>query len=120
MKLGKDAEDYVCSYLKKHGAEIVKQNYFCRFGEIDIIAKTIEYIIFVEVKMRGLNPLVSGEEAVSYTKQKKIIKAAEFFLVRFEEKLQPRFDVASVCKNESGKFSVEYYKNAFDAEGTYI
>ena len=48
-KIGKSGEDRTAAFLRKRGFAIIKRNYQCRFGEIDIIAEDREYIIFVEV-----------------------------------------------------------------------
>lgn len=115
-KKGKSGEDRVSSYLRKKGYAVVKRNYQSRFGEIDIIAETDEYIIFVEVKTRSENALVSGEAAVDFFKQKRMIKTAEEFIYKTNCTLQPRFDVAVVTITEKqGKesFSLKYIENAF-------
>ena len=116
-KLGKLGENMVVSFLKKQKCNIVARNYQCRFGEIDIIAETNEYILFVEVKTRTENSLVSGAEAVNHAKQKRIMLTAEHYLLTAESTLQPRFDVAEVTVSisDDGKnhYSLNYIKNAF-------
>jgi putative endonuclease len=72
-KIGKSGEDRVAAFLRSKGYKIVKRNYQCRVGEIDIIAERREYIVFVEVKTRKAGSLVSGEEAVNFKKQERII-----------------------------------------------
>ena len=57
--LGKKGEDMVTGFLMKNGHTILKRNYLCRFGEIDIIAKKEDILLFVEVKTRKENSLVS-------------------------------------------------------------
>ena len=51
-KVGTDYEKQAAEYLKKKGLKILEQNFYCRMGEIDIIAKDREYLVFVEVKYR--------------------------------------------------------------------
>lgn len=112
-KVGLEGEKRVANYLRNKGFTVIKQNYSCRFGEIDIIAENNEYILFVEVKTRKENSLVSGMEAVDGFKQEKILKTANHFLVKTESEKQPRFDVAQVTVTAEGKFNLKYIKNAF-------
>jgi putative endonuclease len=113
--LGKKGEDMVASFLVKRGHTILKRNYLCRFGEIDIIAKKENVLLFVEVKTRKENSLVSPKEAVDSRKIARIIKAGQDYLSKSieEAELQPRFDVAEVILKNDGKFHLDYIKNAF-------
>ena len=83
----------------------------------DIIAEKDEYIVFVEVKTRKANSLVSGVAAVDYRKQKRIMLTANDFIAKTECELQPRFDVAEVTVSKradgSDSYSLNYIKNAF-------
>ena len=114
---GKNGEDIVATFLRKKGLSVIKRNYQCRFGEIDIIAETKEYIIFVEVKTRKQNSMVSAAEAVDYHKQQRIMLTAEDYISKTLCEKQPRFDVAEVTtfKTDEGviKYAVNYIKNAF-------
>lgn len=116
-KTGKSGEDRVAAFLRSKGYRVIKRNYSCRFGEIDIIAEKNEYIVFVEVKTRKQNSLVSGVDAVDYRKRQRIMLTAEDFMAKTECSLQPRFDVANVVifQKENGEtgFNLEYFKNAF-------
>lgn len=116
-KTGLEGEKKVANYLRKNGYLVIKQNYSCKYGEIDIIAQNDEYILFVEVKTRKQNSLISGVEAVDAFKQNRILKTAEDFLVKTGCELQPRFDVAEVTvfeKTDGSKgYKLHYIKNAF-------
>lgn len=116
-KTGISGEDRVASFLRKKGAVIVKRNYSCRFGEIDIIAEYKEYILFVEVKTRKSDSLISGLEAVDTHKKERIILTAEDYISKTNTLLQPRFDVACVTifENKKGvtEYKLKYIKNAF-------
>ncbi len=115
--LGREGERRVASYLRKKGYIIVKTNYRDRFGEVDIIAENDKELVFVEVKTRTENALVSGLEAVNYSKQQRIYKTAMSFLQRINGEYEPRFDVAEVTvfRKEDGKdgWRLKYIKNAF-------
>lgn len=109
-------ELFVERYMREHGYEIVTANYHCRFGEIDIIAKTDEFIVFTEVKTRTYEYLASGREAVDGRKQERIVKTASLFLEKNLYDLQPRFDVAEVMlDSENNLTQITYIENAFDS-----
>lgn len=116
-KIGLEGEKRVVNHLRKNGFLVIKQNYACKYGEIDIIAQNGEYIIFVEVKTRKQNSLVSGAQAVDSFKQNRIMKTAQDFLQKTGCELQPRFDVAEVTvfEREDGNtgYKLHYIKNAF-------
>lgn len=115
--IGKSGEDRVAAFLRSKGYKVVKRNYSCRFGEIDIIAEKGEYIVFVEVKTRKTNSLVSGSDAVDIRKQQRIMLTAQDYIIKTECELQPRFDVAvvTVIKNPDGRdtYNLNYITNAF-------
>ena len=95
LDLGNLGENIVADCLKKDGFKILIQNYQTRRGEIDIIVTKDDLLCFVEVKTRNNNE-VSMYEIVTYTKQRKIAKAALDFLRHHRQYLQYvcRFDVA--------------------------
>ena len=115
---GKAAELMVAGYLRKNGCIIAKMNYRSRYGEIDIVAETQNMVIFVEVKLRGDNSMVSPAEAVDRHKQRRIMLTAQDFIAKAHvEQLIPRFDVAQVYEEEmpngNSKMRIHYIKNAF-------
>lgn len=116
-EVGKAAELMVAGYLRSLGYIIVKMNYHSRFGEIDIIAEDRKHIVFVEVKLRQENALVSPAAAVDIHKQRKISLTAKDFLSKANlGELQPRFDVAEVFMQDdfsNEKLRINYIKNAF-------
>lgn len=114
---GNRGEDAVCAYLMRQGAEILCRNFTVRGGEIDIIAKSGEMLLFVEVKTRRTGTMVSGAAAVDAKKQRFIIRAAEQYLLKFPCDLQPRFDVAEVEYSGSLVRHITYLESAFDATG---
>lgn len=114
---GKAGEQYAAQELIKLGYSILAQNYHSRYGEIDIIAKKDGILAFVEVKTRAKGYLASGLEAVSLTKQRKLIKTALLFLAERSIDLQPRFDVYEIITHSTKDFTVlsqQYIEGAFD------
>ncbi|MBR7093077.1 MAG: YraN family protein [Clostridia bacterium] len=104
--------------LRAKGYLIVTANYRTRFGEIDLIASDLKYIVFVEVKTRSDHALYLPREAVSPVKQKKILLAAKDFLKKYRTDMQPRFDVIEVWLPEDGKYpdcrEINHIISAFD------
>jgi putative endonuclease len=111
-QLGFSGEQAVAEYLKKQNFTIIEQNYTSYFGEIDLIAKQGELIVFVEVKTRKINYFPTST-VVTYPKQKKIIKTAKHFIMQKQivDKVL-RFDVATVTVDKS-KYDINYIENAF-------
>ena len=108
--IGINGEKTAEKYLKNNKYKILDCNYHSRFGEIDIIAKKDNFIVFVEVKARNNNSLGEPREAVTYSKQNKIIKTAEFYILDKKIDLQPRFDVIEVFTDTD---TVNHIENAF-------
>lgn len=113
--IGYAGETAVCKFLRKNGYEILKRNYTVRGGEIDIIAKKNDCVVFVEVKTRKLDAFQSGEEAVTKSKQKRIIKTAKRYFSLLDEPCSGRFDVAVVEMSGEEIKKIKYYVSAFDA-----
>ena len=96
-------------YLESREIEIIALNYRTLFGEIDIIAKDKEYIVFIEVKFRRNIEYGYPREAVGKNKQKNIIKTAYNFISENNiQNMDFRFDVIEICYD-----TVNYIENAF-------
>ena len=117
--VGNFGEDFTAKFLKKNKYKILKKNYSCKYGEIDIIACNKQYILFVEVKTRGENYIFTPSEAVTKSKQMKILKTAVYYLNHNDINLQPRFDVCEVFVSPNKKPEINYIENAFMQEGDY-
>lgn len=110
--VGDEYENKAAEFLEKQGYKILERNYRNRYGEIDIIAKDKDYLVFVEVKYR--NSIRDGlpAEAVDFHKQNKITKVAMYYCMqkRISEYEPMRFDVVGILGEE-----ITLYKNAFEA-----
>ena len=93
---GAMGEILAARFLRDKGYGILSSNYRCRFGEIDIIASDKHYLVFVEVKTRREDSRYLPREAVTITKQRKLLQTAAMYMSRFPSNLQPRFDVIEV------------------------
>ncbi|MFA6272606.1 MAG: YraN family protein [Patescibacteria group bacterium] len=96
QNLGKVGEDIAVEYCMKLGYSIIDRHYTTRFGEIDIISKEAEEVVFIEVKSRCTNSFGAPEEAVTDNKINRIIKTAEVFLADHPEVSEYRIDVIVV------------------------
>ncbi|MGN0686747.1 MAG: YraN family protein [Oscillospiraceae bacterium] len=124
---GNLGEDAVCAELCRRGHRIIERNFRKAFGEIDIISQIDGYIVFTEVKTRQRNSMVSGVEAVTFSKRKKIILTADFYLCNVypgldNKTLQPRYDIAEVTITRGDNpyvTRIQFYNDAFTADGIY-
>ncbi|MGF1612931.1 MAG: YraN family protein [Gammaproteobacteria bacterium] len=109
------AEDLARHFLQQQGLTPLKQNYRCRLGEIDLILRDQNTLVFVEVRYRRRSDFGSGAESVDKRKQRKLIAAAQHFLGRHGGATSPpcRFDVIAVSGfNDSP--SLSWIRNAFE------
>ena len=89
-------EAIALEYLKNKGYSAVTRGWRSRFGEIDLIVRDREYLVFVEVKLRKNANFAQAREYVGKTKQGKIRATAGLWLAYHSTKLQPRFDVVEI------------------------
>jgi len=113
--LGTIGENIAIKALKDRGLKILWQNFRCRYGEIDIIAKDNQEIVFVEVKTRKSGSYGNPEEAVNSAKKKKLRFLANHYLALNYSVVQPcRFDVFSIILDSYNQpISMEVFKNCF-------
>lgn len=115
MRLGQTGENAAALYLRSKGYDILERNYHSRFGEIDIIACKDETVVFVEVKARGRNSLDTPAAAVDIYKQRKIIKTANFYIIKKQiADTDMRFDVIEI-ELYGAHCKINHIENAFDA-----
>lgn len=114
QKIGTIGEQKAQSYLKRRGYQILECNYHTKGGELDIIAKEKDCIVFVEVKTRTNTEYGTPAEAVSFYKQKHMLKSARYYLSRFETEMECRFDVIEVILKKGCFFwqaTINHLKN---------
>ncbi|MCF8095802.1 MAG: YraN family protein [Desulfobacteraceae bacterium] len=112
-QFGRLGESLAVGHLKKNGYRILARNYRNRFGEIDIIARHREVIVFVEVKARSTINFGPSKAAVDRNKQKRISMIALGYLKQTRSTdAKARFDVVCV-DTDSNRPRVEIIPNAF-------
>ena len=107
------AEEAAVRLLKGKGQRIVARNFAVRDGEIDIISRTKDTLIFTEVRARKFGAMVRPEDTVDARKQAKIRRTAQAWLLQHPTELACRFDVVACYEGADGSLSLEYYKDAF-------
>lgn len=114
--LGKQGEELATRELERRGYEIVAHRFRTRCGEIDIIARDGDFLVFVEVKTRAGTQCGTAAEAVTRQKQRKVVRMAATYLAAHEPReCACRFDVVTVERDDAGRFTVTVYPAAFDA-----
>lgn len=114
--LGKWGEDKACNYLQADGYQILRRNYKCRIGEMDIIARKRDLLTFIEVKTRRTTSYGRPGEAVNYRKQAKLTSVALYFLKEAAWKdASCRFDVIEVIAHPDETFLINHIEDAFQA-----
>ena len=102
LKLGSQGEDIAAKYLQSQGYKILQRNFRSRYGEIDIICRWEQTVIFVEVKTRTNTDFGSPEESITKTKQQHIHKVALIYLETYPYSFQEiRFDVIGILMDGS-------------------
>lgn len=113
-ELGRIGENIIADYITKLGYKVVERNFACNQGEIDIIAKDKEELVFIEVKTRTDISYGEASEAVTNTKKRHLINSIKYYIYKQKLEKQPiRIDVAEVYINK-GKVKVNYIKQAIE------
>lgn len=117
IEIGKRVEQRASAFLQTKGLKLLTQNYRCPFGEIDLIMRDADEIVFVEVRLRNNANYGSAIETVDRQKQKKMIKTATHFLYqkKWLDEVNCRFDVIGISYTEP-KASIEWIRDAFSAD----
>jgi putative endonuclease len=110
QETGRCAEEKALAYLQDKGLKLVERNYSCRLGEIDLIMRDSEYLVFIEVRSRTNVHYGGGLASITYAKRQKIIKTTAHYLIknRLHDKFPLRFDVVSFDVG-----SISWLKDAF-------
>jgi putative endonuclease len=115
IALGKTGEDLACEELERRGYAIIARRYRRRSGELDIIARDGQTIVFVEVKAREGRAFGEACEAITATKRRTITRLALDYLMRHRlTQCACRFDVVSI-HFEAGAPMIDVFQSAFDA-----
>jgi putative endonuclease len=96
QEIGQGGEDRALAFLQQQGLTLVERNFLCKTGELDLVMREGERLVFVEVRERN-NPRFGGAAAsISPAKQRRILRAARFYLLRFAKIPPCRIDVVAI------------------------
>ena len=113
--LGRLGEDLACDELARRGYTILERRYRTRFGELDIVARDGEVLVFVEVRARSSCSFGTPFESVTWKKQHRVSRMATSYLyAKRLVNVRCRFDVAAVSPDASGTLRVQLVRAAFD------
>lgn len=111
---GAIGEELACQFLRRRGFKILARNYVCPIGEIDLIARDGQTLVFVEVKARRSETAGEPLESITCHKRIQIVRCAKYYLTRFSLHDRPcRFDAVSVKITAAGDVSVDAVRDAF-------
>lgn len=114
-QIGDLGEKLAADYIKEKGYKIIKMNYRCPFGEIDIIAKYKDYYVFIEVKSRSGNTYGNPIESITKTKIKHILKTIGFFVNEYRiYDTNIRIDAIEVYIYNGKKISINHIENIYN------
>ena len=114
---GAAAERHACQFLEAQGFALVAANYHCRFGEIDLVMRQQQLLVFAEVRLRNRQDFGGAAASVTRSKQQKIIASAGAFLHHHPEfsRCNCRFDVLALQASTQG-WHVDWLPAAFTTD----
>jgi putative endonuclease len=117
QNLGKLGEELAVTELARRGYAIVARGYRTRFGEIDVVARDAETLVFVEVRRRSGPGCGAAAESVTRDKQRRVVRMAVDYLARHDlyERCAVRFDVVAIDDQPAGPPVITVLQAAFDA-----
>ncbi|GAB2858486.1 YraN family protein [Pseudoduganella ginsengisoli] len=104
---GQAGEDRALEYLSSHGLTLVERNFRCKVGEIDLIMQDWQNLVFVEVRRRDSRDFGGALASVTPVKQRRMVRAAQFYLLRYKKLPPCRFDVIAIDGD-----SLQWLRNA--------
>jgi len=114
--LGRAAENAAATYLARAGFKVLERNVRLGHGEIDLVCRDGDVVVFVEVKCRRASWGDSPAAAVSWHKQRRLTRLAQHYLKwRRLDGVRCRFDVVSVTLDAAGRPGLAHVRGAFDA-----
>lgn len=96
QKTGADAEERALAYLSEAGLRLVERNFLCKVGEIDLIMRDGAVLVFVEVRSRADDRHGGAAASITPAKQRRLVRAAQFYLQRWRSPPACRFDAVAI------------------------
>jgi putative endonuclease len=113
-ELGLEGERHAETFLRRRGLKCIERRFTTPVGEIDLVMRAGETVVFVEVKTQRDRTFKDPQEQVTPTKQQRLIRAARWFVQQKRWTDRPcRFDVVAVVLPETGSPEIEHFPDAF-------
>lgn len=109
---GQRGERLACSYLQERGYTIEATNWHCSRGEIDIVARIADTLVFVEVRTRRAASTTAALESIGRAKRGRIIAAAQLYVAAYQPDADWRVDVIAIALGPSRLPLIEHYEDA--------
>ena len=107
---GQAGEDAALSWLQRQGLRLVTRNFRCKAGEIDLVMHDHASLVFVEVRKRASTDYGGAAASITPAKQRRLLRAAQFYLLRYQAQPACRFDVVAIDGEK-----ITWLKNAIEA-----
>jgi putative endonuclease len=107
---GRQGEESALAYLQRHGLVLIEANFRCKLGEIDLVMREGDTLVFVEVRQRADRSRGGAAASITPAKIRRILRAAQVYLQRFRHMPPCRIDVVAI---DGGR--LEWLRNAIDA-----
>ena len=107
---GRQGEESALAYLQRHGLVLIEANFRCKLGEIDLVMREGDTLVFVEVRQRADRSRGGAAASITPAKIRRILRAAQVYLQRFRRMPPCRIDVVAI---DGGR--LEWLRNAIEA-----
>jgi putative endonuclease len=109
QRQGQQHEQAALAWLQRHGLALVEANFQCKGGEIDLVMRDGDTLVFVEVRQRISTAQGGAAASITPAKIRRLVRAAQFYLMRFSEPPPCRFDVVAI---DAGR--LEWLRNVIE------
>lgn len=113
-KAGPAAEKLAVEFLQRNGLKLIESNFRSRHGEIDLILRDGDTLVFAEVRLRSNSAFGGAGASITAAKQAKIARTAQFYLQQTQSTAPCRFDAVLLDSLDARR--VEWIRNAFEGE----
>lgn len=110
--IGAAKECLARNFLQRQGLRLVASNYGCRLGEVDLVMRDADTLVFIEVRYRASDRFGTAAETVGQRKQRRLAAAADHYLQQHRLDLPCRFDVLAIDAGDR----IDWIRDAFHVE----
>lgn len=115
QQLGRWGEQLAGEFLVQHGCEVVERNARTPYGELDLVVRHANDLVFVEVKARSNTAYGMPEQAITPSKREHLVQAAQAYMQAHPElESRWRIDVIAILRHPDGRVEMEWFENALE------